>query len=146
MGIQKRPCKGKWGFYIGNLEGMRVNREIYLLFHFDEIENIRIEEKFKGDSLKIHLLLYIFRIYEYRRNFLIPVNLDRSRENSLRFIFLFFFFPLFFSILHRSGMLFREEKTGESSSISTNKWNWTVWRTLSVDGCSFLAKTLENGS
>lgn len=96
MGIQKRPCKGKWGFYIGNLEGMRVNREIYLLFHFDEIENIRIEEKFKGDSLKIHLPLYIFRIYEYRRNFLIPVNLDRSRENSLRFIFLFFFFSLIF--------------------------------------------------
>lgn len=45
----------------------------------------------------------------------------------------FFFFPLFFSILHRSmqsRMLFREGNTGESSSISTNKWNWTVWRTL----------------
>lgn len=27
-------------------------------------------------------------------------------------------------------LLFREGNTGESSSISTNKWNWTVWRAL----------------
>lgn len=36
-GMQKGPCRGKWG----NLEGMLVNREICLSFHFDEIENIR---------------------------------------------------------------------------------------------------------
>lgn len=58
-----------------------------------------------------------------------------SRSISRKFIalYLLFFFPLFFSILHRSmqsRMLFREGNTGESSSISTNKWNWTVWRTL----------------
>lgn len=116
----------------GDLEGMRVNGEICLLFHFDEIENTRPlgEEKFKDGSHKIHLAYASLKEVFPR----ISIGLEKI-HCALPSFFFSFFFPLFFSILHRSMgksrmLLFREGNTGESSSISTNKWNWTVWRAL----------------
>lgn len=48
------------------------------------------EEKFKDGSLKIH------RTCEFRRSFLIPVNLDRSQRKFIALYLLFFFFFLYF--------------------------------------------------
>lgn len=65
-----------------------------------------------------------------QKKFSHPVNLDRSRENSLRFIFFFFFSFIFFDTTSINVVKDVVSRRKHGRVISTNKWNWTVWRTL----------------
>lgn len=77
----------------GDLEGMRVNGEICLLFHFDEIENTRPlgEEKFKDGSHKIHLA-YASLEEVFSR---ISIGLEKIHCALSSFFFLSFFLYFF---------------------------------------------------
>lgn len=71
---------------------MLVNREICLSFHFDEIENIRPTVKKNSKMARLKYIAHA-SLEEVFSSLWISIDL---RENSLRFIFFFFFSFIFF--------------------------------------------------
>lgn len=88
-GMQKGPCRGKWG----NLEGMLVNREICLSFHFDEIENIRPTARKNSKMARLKYIAYA-SLKEVFSSLWISIDLEKIHcaLSSFFFFFSFIFF------------------------------------------------------
>lgn len=103
-GMQKGPCRGKWG----NLEGMLVNREICLSFHFDEIENIRPTARKNSKMARLKYIAHA-SLEEVFSSLWISIDLEKIHCALSSFFLFFLYFFRYYIDQCSQGCCFAKE-------------------------------------